>query len=73
MYVGMYVRMYVCTYLCMYVYTYVHTYIHTYTQHDASTLFGCLQTASVPCQRINKLGTHGHHRDRSAAAAIFAN
>jgi hypothetical protein len=27
----------------------------------------------VPCHRINKLGTHAYHRDRSAAAAIFAN
>jgi hypothetical protein len=42
-------------------------------QHNALTLFECLQTASMPCHRINKLGTHVHHRDRSAAAAIFAN
>jgi len=27
----------------------------------------------VPCHRINKLGTRVHHRDRSAAAAIFSN
>ena len=27
----------------------------------------------MPSHRINKLGTHAHHRDRSAAAAIFAN
>jgi len=27
----------------------------------------------VPCHRINKLGTHAHHCDRSAAEAIFAN
>ena len=36
-------------------------------------LFECLQIVSVPCHRINKRGTHAHHRDRSAAAAIFAN
>ena len=33
----------------------------------------CLQIVSVPCHRINKLGTHAHHRDRSAAAEVFAN
>jgi hypothetical protein len=27
----------------------------------------------MPCHRINKLDTPAHHRDRSAAAAIFAN
>jgi len=27
----------------------------------------------VPCHRINKLGTHVHHRDRNTAEAIFAN
>jgi hypothetical protein len=27
----------------------------------------------VPCHRINKLGTHAHHRDRSTAGAIFTN
>jgi hypothetical protein len=27
----------------------------------------------VPCHRINKLGTRDYHRDRNAAAAIFAN
>ena len=43
------------------------------THHDALTLFKCLQIASVPWQRIKKLGTHAHHRDHSAAAAIFAN
>jgi hypothetical protein len=29
--------------------------------------------ASVPSKRTNKLCTHAHHSDRSAAAAIFAN
>jgi len=43
------------------------------TQHDAWTLFKCLQILSVPCQRISKLGMHVHHRDHSAAEAIFAN
>jgi hypothetical protein len=33
----------------------------------------CLQIASVPSQRTNKLFTHAHRGDRSAAAAIFAN
>ena len=35
----------------------------------------CVKTVrmSVPRHRINKLGTNAHHRDRSAAAAIFAN
>jgi hypothetical protein len=42
------------------------------TQHYKQTVFECLQIAPVPCHRINKLGTHAHHRDRSAAAAIFA-
>ena len=28
---------------------------------------------SMPCHRINELGTHLHHRDRSAAVAIFTN
>jgi ethanolamine utilization cobalamin adenosyltransferase len=28
---------------------------------------------SMPPQKINKLCTHVHHRDRSAAATIFAN
>jgi hypothetical protein len=27
----------------------------------------------MPCHRINKHGTHEHHRDHSAAVAIFAN
>jgi len=35
-------------------------------------MFESLQIASVTCHRINKLGTHEHHCDRSAAAAIFA-
>ena len=26
-------------------------------------MFECLQIASVPCHRINKLGTHAHHRE----------
>ena len=43
------------------------------TQHDVETLFECLQTASVPCHRINNLGTHAHHHDRGAAVAILAN
>jgi hypothetical protein len=29
--------------------------------------------ASVPSKRTNKLCTHAHHSDRSAAMAIFAN
>jgi hypothetical protein len=29
--------------------------------------------ASVPSKRTNKFCTHGHHSDRSVAAAIFAN
>jgi len=33
----------------------------------------CLQIVSVPCQRINKLGTHVLIHDCSAAVAIFAN
>jgi len=28
---------------------------------------------SMPCHRINKLGTRVHHHDRSTAVAIFAN
>ena len=43
------------------------------TQHDAWILFDCVHIASVPCHRINKLGSHLHHRNRSAAVAIFAN
>jgi hypothetical protein len=43
------------------------------TQYDAQTRFECLQMASVPSQRTYKLCTHAHLRDRSAAAAIFAN
>ena len=27
----------------------------------------------MPCHRINKLVTHAHHRDRSAAVGIFSN
>jgi len=45
----------------------------TNTQRDAYTPLECLQIPSVPCHRINKVGTHAHHRDRSAAGAIFAN
>ena len=37
------------------------------------TLFEYLQISPVPCHSINKLGTHAHRRDRSAAEAIFAN
>jgi len=43
------------------------------TQHEAWTLFECLWTASVLCQKINNLGTHAHHHDCSAAVAILAN
>jgi hypothetical protein len=35
--------------------------------------FDCLQIASVPSKRTNKLCMHAHHSDRSVAAAIFAN
>jgi hypothetical protein len=42
-------------------------------QDNAQTRFDCLQIASVPSKRTNKLCTHAHRRDRSAAAAIFAN
>jgi hypothetical protein len=35
--------------------------------------FDYLQIASVPSKRANKLCTHGHHSDRSVAAAIFVN
>jgi hypothetical protein len=42
-------------------------------QDDAQTWFDCLQIASVPSKRTNKLCTHAHHTDRSVAAAIFAN
>jgi hypothetical protein len=45
----------------------------TNTQNDTKTLFECLQIPPVPCHSINKLGTHAHYRDRSAAEAIFAN
>jgi hypothetical protein len=37
------------------------------------TVHDCLQMASVPSQRTNKLCTHAHHHDGSAAMAIFAN
>jgi hypothetical protein len=43
------------------------------TQDNAQTWFDCLQIASVPSKRNNKLCTHAHHRDRSLAVAIFAN
>jgi hypothetical protein len=43
------------------------------TQDDAETWFDCLQMASVPSQRTNKLCTHVHHRDHRTAVAIFAN
>jgi len=33
----------------------------------------CLQIVSVPCHRINKLGSHVLLHDRSAAVAILAN
>jgi hypothetical protein len=33
----------------------------------------CLQMASVKFKRTNKLCTHAHNSDRSAAAAIFVN
>jgi hypothetical protein len=36
-------------------------------------LFNCLQMASLPSQRTNKLCTRAHHSDHSIAAAIFAN
>jgi hypothetical protein len=40
---------------------------------DENMLFDCPQMASVPSQWTNKLCMRAHHRDRSAAAAIFAN
>jgi hypothetical protein len=43
------------------------------TQDDAWTWFTCLQMASVPSKRTNKLCTPAHHSGRSAAMAIFAN
>ena len=43
------------------------------TQHDAKTIFECLWTAFAPSYRINKLGTHVHHRDSSAEFSTFAN
>jgi hypothetical protein len=43
------------------------------TQDDTYTPFDYLQMASVPSQRINKLCTQAHHRDRRAEAVIFAN
>jgi len=44
------------------------------TQHSTMRKqFDCPQISSVPCHRINKLGTHAQHCDRRGAAAIFAN
>jgi hypothetical protein len=43
------------------------------TQYDEETRFSCLQMVFLPSQRTNKICMHAHHRDRSAAAAIFAN
>jgi len=50
-------------------------YFHKHYEHTAL----CVNTvhmsaiASVSWQRIKELCAHAHHRDRSAAAAIFAN
>jgi hypothetical protein len=35
--------------------------------------FDCLQMASMPSRRTNKLCTHAHYCDRSAAATVVAN
>jgi hypothetical protein len=43
------------------------------TQNNASPRSDCRKIVSVACQWIKELSTHRQNRDRSAAAAIFAN
>jgi hypothetical protein len=43
------------------------------TQDDVKTWFDCLQMASMPFQRADKLCMRVHHCDRSTAVAVFAN